>query len=260
MTYQKTLKDSLRLKNNMKLAPIAHSVLLKACTKLVLESAQGTAGAVKNKLFALGNDLKKDGEDVTDDEVQAALLSALIDADGKVDSLDVSDVEAIKQEIKESRSYLKEDAGILHTIEMVGTLLGNTAFLHVLTEGLHKVGFANVDENKLKANLERIVKLLKSVTGFPAKAMEKAFAWIAKKLGSSVFGQKVAGMAGTLVVTVILLSLAIYLFPSVSSGVLMIFGISGMMGKSVEIIKIIKELIHHVGEHMEKSAEPAPTA
>ena len=50
----------------MKLAPIAHSVLLKACTKLIIESTQGTAGAVKSKLFALGSELKKDGEDVTD--------------------------------------------------------------------------------------------------------------------------------------------------------------------------------------------------
>ncbi len=243
----------------MKLAPIAHSVLLKACTKLIVESTQGTAGAVKSKLFALGSELKKDGEDISDDEVQAALLSALIDADGKVDSVDVSDVEAIKQEIKEARSYLKEDAGILHTIEMVGTLLGNTAFIHVLAEGLQKVGFSNIDENKLKANIEKIVSLLKKVTGLPAKAMEKAFAWIAKKLGSSIFGQKVAGMAGTLLVTVVLLALAVYLFPSIGSGVLMIFGISGMIGKSAEIVKIIKELIKHIGENMEKGAEPAPT-
>lgn len=244
----------------MKLAPIAQKVILKAYTKLVLESAQGTAGAVESKLISLGNELKSDGENIADAEVQAALLSALIDADGKVDAMDVSDIEAIKKDIKESRSYVNESSGILHTIEGVGTILGNSAFLHVLTTGVHQLGFKDVDEKKLKSNLETAVKRIKEVTGFPAKVMEKAFAWIAKKLGAGIFGQKVAGMAGTLIVTVALLSLAVYLFPSIGSGVLLVFAISGMIGKSVEIVKLTKELVHHVGEHMEKGAQPAPTA
>jgi len=234
----------------MKLAPIAQTIILETYTKIVIESAGGTADMVKAKLYSLGRELKKDGEDVTDEEVQAALLSALVDADGKIDAIDTSDVEAMKKEIRESRTYVNESGGILHTIEALGSVLGNSAFLHVLTEGLHKIGFKGAKEDKLKASLEKAVKAIKSVTGFPAKVMEKAFSWIAKKLGADVFGQKVAGMAGTLVVTVVLLALAVYLFPSVGSGVLMIFAIMGMMGKSMEIVKLTKELIYYIGDNI----------
>lgn len=233
----------------MKLAPIAQNVILHSYVRTLLESATGDAASVQKQLFSLGAELKKDGEDVTDEEVQAALLSALIDAEGKVDAVDVSDVESIKKEIKESRSYINEDAGILHSIEAIGTVLGNSAFLHILTEGLHKIGFKDVDENKLKAKLEKVVSMIKKVTGYPAKVMEKAFSWIASKFGAGETGKKVAGISGILLVTISLLTLAVYLFPSITSGVLMVFAISGMVGKSVEITKLVKELIAHIKEH-----------
>ena len=240
-----TIKNTIK----MKLKTIATQVLLENFIRLTIESAEGDAAAVQKQLFSLGTELKKSGENVTDDEVQAALLSALIDADGKVNDVDVSDVESISKEIKESKSYIISESGILHSIEAVGTVLGNSAFLHILTEGLHKIGFKDVDENKLKANLEKAISKIKKVTGFPAKAMEKAFEWISSKLGASVTSQKIAGITGTLLVTVILLAIAIYLFPSITSGVLLIFAISGMIGKGAEIYKLIKDLIAHIKEH-----------
>ena len=245
----------------MRLLTLTQQVLMRSHAKFLMESPTGTASDVQSKMFALGKELKKDGEDVTDDEVQAAMLSALIDANGKIDSIDVSDVESISKQIKESRGYLAEGGGLLHTIEAVGTILGNTAFIHALATGLHSIGFKNVDESQLKAKLEKGVKLIKNVTGFPAKVMEKAFSWIAKKLGVSITGQKVAGISGILVMTLALLALAIYLFPSVSSGILLIFSISGMVGKSVEIVKLIQELYHHIGDSMQqKGSNPAATA
>jgi len=233
----------------MKLATIAQNVIMTNLIKLLTESAPGDAAKVEKQMFALGTELKKDGEDITDAEVQAAMLSALINADGKADNIDVSDVNAIKTEIKESRSYLNEDESILHAIESVGTALGNSAFLHVLTEGLHKIGFTNIDENKLKARIERVVKSIKNVTGFPAKMMDKAFTWIAKKLGVKEVGQKIAGISGVLLTTMALLALAGFLFPSITSGILIIFALTGMIGKSVEIIKLIKELIEYIKEN-----------
>jgi len=232
----------------MKLTPIAQSVILNSYSKLIVESVGGDAKAIQSQLFSLGAELKKDGEDVTDEEVQAALLSALIDADGKIDSVDVSDVESIKTEIKESRSYINE-AGVLHGIEAVGTVLGNSAFIHILSEGLQKIGLKNVDEKTLKSKLDKAINGIKLVTGFPAKVMEKAFGWIAKKMGATVSNQKIAGLTGTLLVTVTLLSIAVALFPSITSGVLLVFAISGMIGKGAEIVKLVKEIIHHLGEH-----------
>jgi uncharacterized protein YqgV (UPF0045/DUF77 family) len=232
----------------MKLAPIAQSIVLQTYVKFLIESAEGDASVVQKQLFSLGTELKKDGENITDDEVQAAMLSALIDADGKVANVDVSDIDSIKKEIKESRSYINE-SGVLHSIEAVGTVLGNSAFLHILADGLHKLGFKRIDENSMKAKIEKVISGIKKVTGFPAKVMEKSFSWIAEKLRFNEFGQKIAGISGTIVATVLLLALAVYLFPSITSGILVIFAITGMVGKSAEIYKLIKELINHIKEH-----------
>ena len=103
-----------------------------------------------------------------------------------------------------------------------------------------------MDESKYKKNIESAVALIKRVTGFPAKMMEKAFTWIAKKLGFGAMGQKIAGLAGTLIVTVAFLALAIYLFPSITSGIALMFAISGMIGKSLEIKKILGEIWEHI--------------
>lgn len=233
----------------MKLTTITNQIILKNTSKALLEAITGDASTVQKKLFNLGNELKADGEDVTDDEVQAALLGALIDANGKVDSVDVSDVEAIKQDIKESRTYVIQESGVLHSIELAGTVLGNAALLHALAGGFSKVGI-KVNENTLKQKIEKVVNLIKKITGFPAKMMEKAFMWISKKLGFSQFGQKVAGLSGVLIVTVAFLALAIYLFPSIGSGVLLMFAISGMIGKTMEIANIIKEIWEHVKEEL----------
>jgi len=235
----------------MKLAPIAQSIVLQTYVKFLIESAEGDASSVQKQLFSLGAELKKDGENITDDEVQAAMLSALIDADGKVANVDVSDIDSIKKEIKESRSYINE-SGILHSIEAVGTVLGNSAFLHILAEGLQKLGFKEVDEKSMKTKVEKVIFGIKKVTGFPAKVMEKSFAWIAEKLGFSKFGQKIAGISGTILATVLLLALAAYLFPSITSGILIMFAITGMAGKSAEIYKLIKELINYIKEHQEE--------
>ena len=235
----------------MKLAPIAQNIIMTNLIKLLTESATGDAATVQTQMFALGTELKKDGDDITDDEVQAAMLSALIDANGKVDDIDVSDVDAIKKEIKESKNYINE-SGILHSIESVGTVLGNAAFMHILVTGLHKVGFKNVEENSLKAKLEKIVKGIKKVTGWPAKMMEKAFSFIAEKLGFSSFGQTIAGLVGSLVCVVVLLALAIYLFPSIASVILIIFAIAGMMGKIGEIKHLYGEIMDAFVDAVEK--------
>jgi hypothetical protein len=232
----------------MKLAPIAQNIVLHSYVRTLLESATGDASAVQKQLFSLGTELKKDGEDITDDEVQAAMLSALIDADGKVANVDVSDIDSIKKEIKESRTYINE-SGVLHSIEAVGTVLGNSAFLHILAEGLQKLGFKNVDEKSIKAKIEKVISGIKKVTGFPAKVMEKSFEWIADKLGFSEFSQKIAGLAGTILATILLLALAAYLFPSITSGILLVFAITGMVGKSAEIYKLIKELVAYIKEN-----------
>jgi hypothetical protein len=239
----------------MKLKPIATQILLKKAVKQITENVVGDAKDVQNKMFALGNELKADGEDVSDEEVQAAMLNALVAADGKISNVDVSDVDAIKNDIKESKGYVISEASeLMHAVELAGTVLGNAALLHAIAGGLAKLGI-KVDEESLKQKITKVVGFIKKVTGFPAKAMERAFTWIAKKLGFSQFGQKIAGLSGTLLITIAFLALAIYMFPSISSGVLLMFAISGMVGKGVEIGHILKEMWQHIKDEMESSPE-----
>lgn len=236
----------------MKLKTLANQVLIENVSKIILESLSGDASSTQKQLFSLGNELKADGEDIKDDEVQAALLNALIDANGNVEDVDVSDVESIKKEIKESRDYLFEDTSILHLLDTVAVVLGNAALLHSVAEAFHKVGI-NIDEEKLKNNILKFSKSVKKITGYPAKVMEKTFTWIAKKLGFGEFGQKLAGLSGTLIMTCVFLALSVYLFPSISSGVLLMFAISSMIGKSAEIIKLINEIWDHIKDEISNS-------
>ena len=139
----------------MKLAPIANTIILSKLSNLILESADGDASSIQSQLQDLSTELKSDGEDITDEEVQAAMLNALVDADGDVSQVDVDDVESIKTEIRESRGYtLTEGGGVLGALHTVGDVLGNSAFLHELAIGIEKVTGKKVDEGKLKSKIE----------------------------------------------------------------------------------------------------------
>ena len=239
----------------MKLSFIAQHVILKNYSKNILN--ESGAQEVQSKLNTLKAELKKDGEDITDEEVQAAMLTALIKSDGDINAIDVSDVESIKNEIKESRNYISEGtSGILHFIEYTGTILGNAALLHLLSEALHKIGIP-ISEEKLKSSINNFVTRVKNVTGWPAKAMERAFEWIAKKIGLGSFGQKIAGISGALIITIAFFAIGIYLFPSITSAVLLIFALTGLIGKASEIYTMLKKLYQIISEELAKNPELA---
>ena len=234
----------------MKLAPIANTVILSRISNLILESASGDASAVQSQIQDLSAELKADGEDISDEEVQAAMINALVDADGDMSQIDVEDVESIKNEILNARGYtLSESSSVLHAIHSGGDVLGNAAFIHQLALGVEHVTGKKIDEGKLKTKIQWITEKIKKASGLPAHAMEAFFEWVAKKLGGSEFQQKVAGMVGTLVATVALLALAVYFFPSITSGFFIILAIGGMLGKTAEIYDLIKKLIDFIKNH-----------
>lgn len=238
--------------NNIKLRPIAEDIVVKNFINILTESISSDAKQTQTKLKNLANELGKDGEDINSTEVQAAMLSALIDADGKVEDIDVSDIDSIKKEIKESRGYLTEETGIIHTIEPVISMLGNSAFIHVLTDALHKVGLKNITEEKLKFSLEKLLKQIKSLTGLPVKTVENAFTWIAKKFGASYTMQKITGVSSTWLLIVVMFAISIVTFPGVTSIVAFTISLTSIIGKSFEIIKLTKEIIHHIKEHQDE--------
>lgn len=65
-------------------------------TRLILEAnASGLASAVQASVDKLGQELKAAGEDISDEEVQGAMLMAAMDEKGKIDNIDPEDVEAV---------------------------------------------------------------------------------------------------------------------------------------------------------------------
>ena len=91
----------------MKLRPIAQQAYLK----MLIESISGDASAATSATEKLSQELERAGSDADEVEIQAAMLGALIDADGDIAAIDVSDVEKIKQDVEESRDYRIDESG-----------------------------------------------------------------------------------------------------------------------------------------------------
>jgi hypothetical protein len=234
----------------LKLTPLLNEIIFRT----IIESVGGDAGKIENETDKLEQELKDAGTDADSEEVQAAMLGALIDADGDVEQLDVSDVESIAKDIKESRGYVLTESGVMMAgIEAIGTVLGNAALLNAIAAKVEKISGKKVNVTQLKTKIEKITARIKNITGWPAKKMEQAFAWIAKKFGGGAFAQKIAGYAGTLVAVITMFIIGVIYFPSIGSGVLFIFSIAGLMGKGAEMIKLVKEIIHAIKEEMAKN-------
>jgi hypothetical protein len=244
--------------NYIKVSDLAQQVLFEHRIKRLFEDTKSTANSILQQTMALSKELKADGEDITDDEVQAAMLSALIDANGNVTAVDTSDIENIKTEIKESRGYTINESsdGFIHAIEMVGNILGNTALLNEISSAIEELTGLKINASKLQKGLNTFFKGLKQVTGFPAKAIEKAFAWISKKLGAGEWGQKVAGYSGLLIIILILGTIGVMHFPVLgASSIGMLFSVTGLLGKGAETINLVKKIFALIKQKVEENPD-----
>lgn len=255
-------------KNTISLAQLTHQILLEQKMQLLFENAAGLASSIQSKVMEFGKELKAAGEDPTDEEAQAALLMAALDKGGNLDKVDVEDAEKAVDQVKENRGYsLNEGGGVLHALELAGNILGNVALLNVIAAAIQKVTGKKVDTSTLASKVNRITGKLKNLTGLPAKAMEKFFAMVTKKLGGGAAAQKVAGFAGTIIVVVAFFALGAVFFPVLGGSPLMIIlSITGLIGKGFELAHLWKELKHAIADYKEKGGEGveklnlAPTA
>lgn len=232
-------------KNQLSLTEITQRILAEKKLRMLFEgNAAGMASSVQSTVMALGKEIQAAGEDITDEEVQAAMLMAALDNKGKVEKVEPEDVESMVQNIKESRGYVINESA-LHTLELVGNVLGNAAFVNVIAKGLLKLTGKKVDPGKLTAGIQKMLKLLKTLTGLPAKAMEKFFALITRLMGGGPAAQKVAGVTGTIVVVVFFFALGTAFFPVLGGSPLMIvLSLTGLIGKGFEL----KHLMHAFDE------------
>ena len=251
-------------KKTISIKELAQQILWEKKVKMIFENAAGMASGIQSRVVNLGKELAAAGEDATSEEVQAALLMAALDDKGKLDNVDAQDVDAVAGQIKEARGYTLAESGggLIHTLEMVGNILGNTALMNVIAKAVEKATGKKVDPSKMAAGVNKMAGFLKKLTGLPAKAMEKFFAFIAGKMGGGDVAQKIAGYSGTMIVVLVFFALGTLFFPVLGASPLMVvLSLTGLVGKGFEIAalwKHIKEAIAQYKQEKGKGAETLP--
>ena len=253
----------MKKRNTILLSEITKGILTSKKTRRLMENVSGMASTIQSKVMDLGKEVKAAGEDITDEEVQAAMLMAALQDNGNLDKVDAQDVEAIAQQIQEARGYRLKEAGgggLLHTIELVGAALGNVALLNVVATTMKELTGKEINPDQISQKIEKAMGPIKKLTGLPAKAMEKFFEWITKKLGGGKASQKIAGYSGTIVVVTILLALGLLFFPVLGASPIMVFlSLTGIVGKGFELTTLWSHLVDAIKQYKQEGGEDAET-
>jgi hypothetical protein len=153
---------------------------------------------------------------------------------------------------------------VVTVLEVIGTILGNAALIHFIAAGVSKILGRKVEDSKVKAALKKFVDMLKNVTGFAGKMIEKFFAWLGKVFGFNPSSQKIMGLVGLSIVTIILLAVGIAYFPAAAAitgtaGVLtLVLSVTALVGKAGEITKIISEIVEIIKVEIRNGEREAP--
>ena len=236
------------------LAELTYQILQEQRAQKIVEAATAAAASIGGELKKLGDEIVAAGMDLTDTEIQAALLSKLLDANGNLGKIDASDVKDLEQKVQEGRKYLKEGGGAIATIaHTAGDVLGNAALIEAISHGLAKAtGKKDAD---VKAGFKKLQTFLKNtgeVAGFAGKVIERFFKWIAAKWGGGEKTQKVFGIVGMMLFVLLMAVVAVVSFPSMTSLVSIAIGATALLGKALELVKLVKHLVHTVGSHQEE--------
>ena len=239
----------------------------------LLENVSGEIKDVEMDVEKIMGELKDEGKDAESDEVKAALLMQAIELADEGKDLEDLDVDAAKKQIEEGftirgKSFndlnesgdISESAGgVIHGLELIGNVLGNSGLLEFIAHQIEKATGKKPDMGKIGKTIEGIAGALKKVTGLPAKAIAKFFEWIAGKFGLEGDVKKGAGLVGKLAVIIFLFGLGVAHFPVLGTGVLWwILSLTGLVGKSIEVTEIsqkIFKLIKGAGEGKNDKAE-----
>lgn len=222
----------------------------------LIESVSGDIADVKDEVKQEMEELGKEG--ASDDELKAALLLQAIEKDGNLEEVDVDQLKKDVQEGMKTRGTpLNESAsGIIHTIEVIGNIAGNSALIEFICHKAEEATGKKMDPGKIKSTIQGIVGALKKVTGLPAKAIEKFFEFIGNKLGMNPANKKGLELVGMVAVIVFFFAMGVVHFPVLGTGILWwVLSLTGLVGKSIELVKIGKEIAHLIGNGDKKEIQ-----
>ena len=240
----------------------------------LLENVSGEIKDVEKDVEEIMGELKDEGKDADSDEVKAALLLQAMELSDEGKDLEELDIDKAKKAIEEGMSIrgksfdelnesgdISESAGgLIHGLELVGNILGNSGLVEFISHKIEEATGKKPDMGKIGKTIEGIFGALKKVTGFPMKVIGKFFEWIGGKFGLDGDVKKGAGLVGKLAVIIFLFGLGVAHFPVLGTGILWwVLSLTGLVGKSVEVAEISKKifsLIKGAGEGKdEKAAE-----
>lgn len=256
-------------KNQISISELAQRIVLeKKFNKMVAEITRSMSmtlnenlpGGIDQAILGASKKLDAAGEDVADEDVQAAMLLAAIEKGGDPAKITPDDVEKNMPSVQERKQVLKESENVALLItEMVSLVLGNAALIEAICKVITKITGKNIDAGKFKEGANKVATMIKNITGWPMKAFGKAVAWIISKLGGGEAAQKIGKYSVKLVVVVTLFTIGVTFFPVAGVSVLGIaLSITGLIGKGFEIITLVKELYGAIKDAVSKGGSPAP--
>jgi len=251
-------------KPTLSLAELAHRIVLeKKFNKMIAEitaamtatsrtlNEAGLPTGIDQSIVAASKEIQAAGEDVSDENVQAAMLMAALQKGGDISKVDATDVEAaMEQGVKEAKQPLRESGGLaLQIIEGISLILGNAALVEAICRGIQKVTGKKLDPSKFTQSIRNGAGKIKKLAGWPMKVFGDGIAWIIKKMGGGETAQKMGQLTVKMVVVISLIAIGFVFFPIGGISILgVIMSITALIGKGFELKHLIDEMSEAMDE------------
>jgi hypothetical protein len=228
----------------------------KKAARLIKEG--GLPSGIDQGILKASKEAEKAGEDVADEDVQAAMLLAAIEKGGDPSKVTGADIETQmeKATVKETKQQLQESHSLgVQIVETGALILGNLALVEAICEVIEKITGKKIDASKFTKAVNTFAGWVKKATGWPMHAFGKAIEWVIKKLGGGESAQKIGKYSVKLVAVIAMAVMGIAFFPLGGVSLLGVaLSITGMIGKGIEIGKLGYELFKAIGDAVGKGA------
>ena len=260
-------------KPTLSLSEMAHRIVLeKKFNKMVAEITRGMQlstrmldenlpSGIDQAILAASKKLDAAGEDVTSDEVQAALMVAALKKGGDPSKVSPEEVEALMptvQEKRQTRQPLNEGGVVLQVVEAISVVLGNAALIESICKVIEKVTGRKADPSKFIKAVNWVSGKIKKITGWPMEKLGEAVEWIIGKLGGGETAQKIGKYSVKLILVITLFCIGAMFFPIAGASIFgIVVSVTAMIGKGFEIIHLAKQLFKAIRDAVSQGATKA---
>ncbi len=222
------------------------TVAMKSSSKMLKEA--GIPSGIDQGILKVSKEVEKDGEDVDDEEVQAAMMMAALEKGGDISKVKASDVEKELPTVEERRMVNESGGGIIDgVLTVISLVLGNMAFIEAICAAIESATGKKIAPEKAKEAAQSLVKKIKGAAGWIMKKIGQAIEWIIGKMGGGPNAQKIGAYAVKFIGVVALFVLGASHFPLAGASVFgIIMSITSMIGKGFELVVLGKQLIKYI--------------